>query len=78
MSRLFLRLDFFCSVAWCPPTSIEDLFECLVKGQKFAAQGDEEIIDDQIVRWGYNVIKTTKMFDLECAKWRKKDVADRT
>jgi hypothetical protein len=59
--------------AWHPPTSIEVLFEQLKDGQDFAKQGGETINDSTIVRFGYEIIKATGLFDRDCTKWRKRE-----
>ena len=58
---------------WSPPQPIADLFEQLKKGQRFAAKGNETIHDSQLVRWGYQNIRNTGLFDRACEKWRKKE-----
>jgi hypothetical protein len=63
---------------WNPPEVIESLFEQLQEGQDFAKQGSETISYDQLVRWGYENIYATGLFDSECKKWRKKPVPDKT
>ena len=57
---------------WTPPEPIATLFEQLKKGQEFAARGNEVIDDTQLIRWGYQNIKNTGLFNRECEKWRKK------
>ena len=57
---------------WNPPTAIETLFEQLQDGQSFAERGHETISDGQLVRWGYENILATGLFDRDCTKWRKK------
>ena len=63
---------------WAPPVPIENLFKQLEEGQAFAVQGNEIISDAQLVRWGYENIQSTGLFDSDCTKWRKKPAADRT
>jgi hypothetical protein len=63
---------------WNPPSAIETLFEQLEDGQSFASRGDETISDSQLVRWGYENVLQTGLFDRDCAKWRKKTSVDRT
>ena len=57
---------------WSPPEPIDTLFEQLKKGQEFAAKGNETISDSQLMRWGYQNIKNTGLFNRECEKWRKR------
>ena len=57
---------------WTPPEPIDTLFEQLKQGQEFAAKGKEIISDSQLVRWGYQNIKNTGLFNRECEKWRKR------
>ena len=63
---------------WAPPQPIEDLFEQLKKGQRFAKTGNETIHDTQLVRWGYQNIRNTGLFDRACEKWRKKEKKDKS
>ena len=63
---------------WSPPQPIVDLFEQLKRGQTFAAQGNEVIDDSQLIRWGYQNIRATGLFDRACEKWRKKETTDKT
>ena len=62
---------------WDTNQPIEIVFEQLRDGQEFAKAGGEHISDDQLVRWGYNIISDTQLFDSECKKWRQKPTADR-
>ena len=62
---------------WNPPTPIETLFEQLEDGKHFAAKGHEVIDDTQLIRWAYDNIKRTGLFDRDCEKWRKKPHADK-
>ncbi len=62
---------------WNPPTPIEALYEQLVAGQKFAAQGNEIIDNSQLVRKGYDIIRKTGLLEDDCKKWRDKPEADR-
>jgi hypothetical protein len=62
---------------WNPPAAIETLFEQLQDGQSFAERGNETISDEQLVRWGYENILATGLFDRDCSKWRKK-TSDKT
>ena len=57
---------------WMPPTPIETLFEHLDDGRLFSAKGHEVIDDTQLMRWAYDNIKNTGLFDRDCEKWRKK------
>ena len=63
---------------WNPPTAIESLFEQLQEGQTFAAKGDETISDSQLMRWAYENLLSTGLFDRDCARWRKKPTTDQT
>ena len=63
---------------WHPPNPIEELYEQLVEGQVFASKGRETISDGQIIRWGYEIILKTGLFNRDCEKWRKKPEADKT
>ena len=57
---------------WMPPTPIESLFEQPDDGKLFAAKGHEVIDDTKLMRWAYDNIKNTGLFDRDCEKWRKK------
>ena len=50
---------------WMPPIPIETLFEQLDDGKLFAAKGHEIIDDTQLMRWAYDNIKNTGLFDRE-------------
>ena len=63
---------------WNPPTPIETLFDQLEDGQEFAAQGNETIDDSQLMRWAYDNIKATGLFDKDCERWRKRPPAVKT
>ena len=63
---------------WTPPVPIATLFEQLKKGQEFAARGNEIIDDTQLIRWGYQNIKNTGLFNRECEKWRKKAAKEKS
>ena len=58
---------------WNPPTPIEELFNQLHEGQEFAETGGEEITESQLVRYGYDHIFDTGLFNDACTKWRNKD-----
>ena len=58
--------------SWSPPTPIETLFDQLDDGQEFAAQGNEVIDNSQLMRWAYDNIKSTGLFDKDCERWRKR------
>ena len=60
---------------WSPPTPIETLFDQLEEGQEFAAQGNEIIDNSQLMRWAYDNIKATGLFDKDCERWRKRPPA---
>ena len=53
---------------WMPPTPIETLFEQLDDGKLFAAKSDKVIDDTQLMRWAYDNIKNTGLFDRDCEK----------
>ena len=59
-----------------PPTPIDTLFEQLDDGKLFAAKGHEVIDDSQLMRWVYDNVKNTGLFDRDCEKWRKKPQAE--
>ena len=54
---------------WCPPEITKTLFEDLTMGQAYAVDAGGETCDDTtIVRWGYENIKNTGLFDSPCEK----------
>ena len=55
-----------------PPTTIETLFEQVDDGKCFEAKSNEVIDDSQLMRWAYDNVKNTGLFDRNCEKWRKK------
>ena len=57
---------------WTPPTPIEILIDQLEDGQEFAAQGKEIIDNSLLMRWAYDNIKATDLFDKDCERWRKR------
>ena len=64
---------------WCPPETIKTLFEQLVVDQSYAVDaGQETCVDTTIVRWDYENIKCTGLFDSPCKKWREKAQVDKT
>ena len=63
---------------WNPPTPIEVLFNQLEEGQQYAASGGETVDDTQLMRWGYEIIDNTGLFDSDNAKWRKMSSASKT
>lgn len=56
---------------WTPPTPIETLYEQLIEGKAFAMKGNETINDSTLVRIGYNLIKSTGLFEVACRQWRQ-------
>ena len=63
---------------WSPPSPIETLFDQLDDGQEFAVKGKEIIDDSQLMRWAYDNIKSTGLFDKDCELWRKRPSATKT
>lgn len=49
-------------------TSIGTLFNQLRDGSDFSAQGDEIVPVSTLVRWGYDNILQTGLFDSDCKK----------
>lgn len=64
--------------SWNPPEPIETLFTQLKEGQAFAGAAFETITDDQIVRWGFDIIKATRKFDSSCIKWKDRKRSEKT
>ena len=63
---------------WHPPTPIESLFKQLEDGKDFAEKGNESISDTQLIRWGYENIQNTGLFNADSKKWRKLSSSDQT
>ena len=61
-----------------PPTPIATLFEQLRDEQKFASQGNEIIHNIYLIRWEYDNIKATALFDKDCEKWCKRETSTQT
>ena len=59
------------------PEPIATLFDQLKNDQEVAARGKGTIDDSLLIRWGYQNIKNTGLFNRECEKWRKKTTADK-
>ena len=58
---------------WCPPKTIETLFEQLIVRKSYAVDARvETCADTTIVRWGYKNIKNTGLFDSPCKKMGRK------
>ena len=57
---------------WDPSTPIEDLYERLEKGQRYARAAGEDIADATIVRYGYTAISATGLFATACEAWTNK------
>ena len=64
--------------AWAPPSPIKDLYKQLREGQKFAAKGGEPISDQQLIRYGLEIIGETGIFTKECTKWMKQPSTEKT
>ena len=58
---------------WNPPTPIEELFKQLREGQELAEMGGEQITESQLVRYDYDHVFDTGLFNDACTKWRNKD-----
>ena len=63
---------------WSPPTPIETLFDQLDDGMEFATKGNEVIDDSQSMRWAYDNIKATGLFDKDCERWRKRTASTKS
>ena len=63
---------------WNPPTPIEAMYEQLETGQKFATRAGETIAETQLVRWAYEIVDKTGLFERPCETWRNKALVDRT
>ena len=58
---------------WCPPDTIETLFEQLVVSQPYAVDaGGETWANTTIVKWGHENIKNTGLFDSHEKDGKKK------
>jgi hypothetical protein len=56
---------------WMPPVPIESLFKQLTDGQLYAKKGDETISDENLMRWAYDNISATGLFEYPCRDWRQ-------
>jgi len=63
---------------WSPPEPIETLFRQLKEGQEFAKEGGETIDDEQIIRWGYELIDDNSEFKSQCEKWDDRESDEKT
>mmetsp|Transcript_13757 Transcript_13757/g.16707 ORF Transcript_13757/g.16707 Transcript_13757/m.16707 type:complete len:286 (-) Transcript_13757:200-1057(-) len=57
---------------WNPPDPIETLWIQLEEGQEYADHGGEIIHDTQLMRWAYDNIANTGLFDIDNQTWRNK------
>jgi hypothetical protein len=57
------------SAPWSPPAPIENLFDQLEEGQRFAVLEAEPIADTQLMRLGLNIITKCGMFPDGCREW---------
>jgi hypothetical protein len=56
---------------WMPPVPIETLFKQLTDGQIYANKGHETISDENLMRWAYDNIHNTGLFEYPCRDWRQ-------
>lgn len=63
---------------WHPPQAIEDLFQQLQDGVRFAMSSGEPIADSIVARLGYNNILQTGLFTDACREWRLTPEAQQT
>jgi hypothetical protein len=56
-----------------PPTAIEALFPQFENGVSFATAGQDAPAKPTILRWAYNIIEKTGLFDIACREWRQMD-----
>lgn len=64
--------------AWMPPTPIEILFKQLNDGKLYAAKGNEQISDENLQRWAYDIINITGLFNTPCREWRQTATTTKT
>jgi hypothetical protein len=60
-----------------PPSLIENLFDQLEEGQRYAVLEAEPIADSQLTRLGMNLITKCGMMPDGCREWRLKPAATR-
>jgi hypothetical protein len=63
---------------WSPPSPIENLFDQLEEGQRYAVLAAEPIADSQLTRLGLNLITKCGMMPDGCREWRLKPAATQT
>ena len=56
---------------WLPQDTIESLYKQLSNGKYFAAEGGEVLSETLLMRYGYDNILATGLFNTHCSKWRK-------
>jgi hypothetical protein len=63
---------------WSPPSPIENLFDQLEEGQRYAVLAAEPIADSQLTRLGLTLITKCGMMPDGCREWRLKPAASQT
>ena len=63
---------------WNPPTPIETLYKRMKEGKIYAQQGGENISNATLVRWSYEIIEHTGLFEHDLKEWRDKPEASKT
>jgi hypothetical protein len=51
---------------WNLPTAITSLFVQIEDGISFAAEGNDETTKPTILRWAYDIVAKTGIYDLAC------------
>ena len=63
---------------WEPDQPIENLYEQIEEGAKFARMGGASISDKQKVAIAYQMIHQTEELNVSCRDWRKRPTEDKT
>ena len=65
-------------LAWHSPTPIKESYKQLRNTNKFAKRGNEEISDSQLIRYAYDNVFKTGLFNKACKHWRDTKQGDKT
>ena len=66
------------TLPWTPPAPIQDVFERLTQAASLANAGNAPIGEANLVRAGFNLIRDTGLFPLDCRLWLEKAAPDKT
>lgn len=63
---------------WSPPEPMETLLAQLTEGYDFGIEGGETISDEQIIRWGIEIISKNEDYVTHCQKWDDEEDSKKT